>query len=390
MTRKPNKTAIGNRLFQSDQRKGQIVPIASASVMEAKEQNTSPSHFVGQGWQISATALIAIRFVQGWIYWGGGSRRFIYAPQKLDPHAGHWMAYKFQTAMPGALLGTGHIISFMLQHFNLLYAQLVIFSAVELLDGAMLMTGLFTRLAALISVLLAFVLMLLFGWQGATCIDEWTIAASSFAMGVTLFLAGSGSYSLDQVLLRKNPSLSDKKWYRWLSGSFPLPLSDQAFSKLALAFTGITIVFVVSTYSYYRGSVFTPFHGGPVSPANHHVSLSNAFLSTDGSVRVHLYVDAGTPADPMHIIDARLLNKSGHVVEQWDGNTLKSLSRNQFKNDYAYQKVLPSKTYGFQGGVGSKATVFLTGQHTVPVSGKIYRLEFTSINDHHWSIALAH
>jgi thiosulfate dehydrogenase (quinone) len=39
------------------------------------------------------------------------------------------MADKFQTAMPGALLGTDHLISFMLQHFWLLYAGVILFSA---------------------------------------------------------------------------------------------------------------------------------------------------------------------------------------------------------------------------------------------------------------------
>jgi hypothetical protein len=45
------------------------------------------------------------------IYWGGGSRRFIYAPSKLDPNVASWMANKFQLAMPGALLGTDHIVA---------------------------------------------------------------------------------------------------------------------------------------------------------------------------------------------------------------------------------------------------------------------------------------
>lgn len=38
-------------------------------------------------------------------------------------------------------------------------------------------------------------LMLMFGWQGATCIDEWTMAACNLAMGATLFLGG-GAYAL--------------------------------------------------------------------------------------------------------------------------------------------------------------------------------------------------
>jgi thiosulfate dehydrogenase [quinone] large subunit len=67
-----------------------------------------------RNWRIAAIALLSIRVIQGFIYWGGGSRRFIYAPSKLDPSAPTWMANKFQTAMPGALFGTDHLISFML------------------------------------------------------------------------------------------------------------------------------------------------------------------------------------------------------------------------------------------------------------------------------------
>src|SRR3979411_3456419 len=92
--------------------------------------------------RIAALALLSIRFIQGFIYWGGGSRRFIYAPAQLDPNAASWMANKFQSAMPGALLGTDHIIAFLLHHFYLLYASLILFSAAELITGLFLIKGL--------------------------------------------------------------------------------------------------------------------------------------------------------------------------------------------------------------------------------------------------------
>src|ERR1700738_2928692 len=120
-----------------------------------------------RNWRIAAIALLSTRFIQGFIYWGGGSRRFIYAPSKLDPSAHSWMANKFQTAMPGALLGTDHLISFLLTHFYLLYAGVILFSAAELIVGAMLMTGLLTRLAALFSMGFSVLLMVMFGWRGA-------------------------------------------------------------------------------------------------------------------------------------------------------------------------------------------------------------------------------
>jgi thiosulfate dehydrogenase [quinone] large subunit len=50
-------------------------------------------------WRVAAIALLSVRFIQGFIYWGGGSRRFIHSPEKLDPDAPTWMANKFRSAM---------------------------------------------------------------------------------------------------------------------------------------------------------------------------------------------------------------------------------------------------------------------------------------------------
>jgi len=166
-----------------------------------------------RSWRTASLAMLSIRVIQGFIYWGGGSRRFIYAPSKLNPDVPTWMANKFQTAMPGALFGTDHLISFMLHHFWLLYSGVILFSAAELIVGAMLMAGLLTRAAALVSIGFSVLLMAMFGWQGATCIDEWTMAACNLAMGATLLLGGSGAYSLDNVLIRRDHALAGIHWF---------------------------------------------------------------------------------------------------------------------------------------------------------------------------------
>ena len=340
-----------------------------------------------RGWRMAAIALLAVRFVQGWIYWGGGTRRFIYAPSKIDPSA-HWMAYKFQTAMPGALLGTDHLVAWLLQHFTLLYAGVIVFSAVETLAGLMLIVGLYTRLAALATIGLSFVLMLLFGWQGATCIDEWTMAAANFGIGITLFLAGGGAYSVDSWLARRNPKLAMRKWFNWIGGVGPLPLSEAAFKKLALVLFWITVGFVVLTYNYYRGSVVTPFHGGPTSPSKHHWTLSQGELKADGAVRFHAYVDAGTPAEPSNVLRASLISDGGQIVEEWDGMLLARTPKQAFKNDFAYQKIHAGK-FGLVGPVGAQAMVELAPtQPGLKLAPGRYTLHLVSVNGHLWSLPL--
>src|SRR5260370_31213179 len=159
------------------------------------------------------------------------------------------MANNFQSRTPGALLGTDPLTAFLLYPFWLLSPAVILFSGAELIAGAGLMAGLLTRLAAAVSVGFSIVLMLMFGWQGATCIDEWTMAACNLAMGATLALVGGGAYSLDNVLLQRDPRLVDRAWFRWFAGSLPLPLSGTAVRKRGLAVLAACLAFHVRTYS---------------------------------------------------------------------------------------------------------------------------------------------
>jgi thiosulfate dehydrogenase (quinone) len=342
-----------------------------------------------QHWRAAAIALLSVRFIQGFIYWGGGSRRFIYGPEKLNPDASTWIANKFQSAMPGALLGTDHLIAFLLHHFWLLYPAVILFSGAELIAGAALMAGLLTRLAALVSVGFSMVLMLMFGWQGATCIDEWTMAACNLAMGATLVLAGGGAYSLDYVLLKRNPGLADRAWFRWLAGSLPLPLTDMAFRNLGLAVLAAVLTFNVGTYNYYRGSVVTPFHGGPVSPTRHHFALSNGALLPDGRVKFHIYLDGGTPEAPAHIMKAELIGSENEPLETWNTETLTRLPADSIHNDFAYNK-FRAGPYGIVAEMGAMATITLPPEPNIhpPAGGNII-LRLIEVNGHSFSLKLA-
>lgn len=336
-------------------------------------------------WRIAALAFLSVRFIQGFIYWGGGSRRFIYAPSKLNPDATSWMANKFQTAMPGALLGTDHIISYLLQHFWLLYPAVILFSAAELIAGLMLMAGLMTRAAAVISIGFSIILMLMFGWQGATCIDEWTMAASNLAMGAALMLAGSGAYSVDNILLAHNPSLANRGWFRWSSGALPLPMSVSGFRNLAFTVLVATVAFNVATYDYYRGSVYSAFHGGPVSPSKHHVTIDGVALLPDGKLKFHAYLDGGTPASASHIVGISILSSDGAVIRRWDMAELSALPKDAIKNDFAYNK-FATGPYGLVAKVGAKAEI------TLPLAGVAAstnaELRVTTVSGSHFDVAI--
>jgi thiosulfate dehydrogenase (quinone) len=352
-------------------------------------RSAAAATLIERHWRTAAIALLSVRIIQGFIYWGGGSRRFIYGPEKLDPDAPTWMANKFQSAMPGALLGTDHLIAFLLHHFWLLYAAVILFSAAELIAGAGLMAGLLTRGAALVSVGFSLLLMLMFGWQGGTCVDEWTMAACNLAMGATLVLAGGGAYSLDNVLLKRSPGLADHTWFRWLAGSLPLPLTDMAFRNLGLAVLAVVLAFNIGTYSYYRGSVVTPYHGGPVSPTRHHFALSKGVLLPDGGVKFQIYLDGGTPSAPAHIMKAELTGGDGQLLETWNTETLTQLPADSIHNDFAYNK-FKAGPYGIVAEMGAMATITLPPQpNTRRPAGGNTTLRFTDVNDRGFSLKLA-
>jgi thiosulfate dehydrogenase (quinone) len=333
----------------------------------------------GADWRAAAIAMLSVRVIQGFVYWGGGSRRFIYDPAKLDPHAPSWMANKLQTAIPGALFGLDRVLAFLLNHFWLLYAAILLFSAVELIVGFALMTGFLTRLAALLSVGLSVSLMLLFGWQGGTCVDEWTMAACNVAMGATLMLAGSAAYSLDNVWLGRNPALARTAWFRWCGGSLRPPLSAAAFRNLALLVLGLVLVFNVGLYSYYRGSVLTPYHGGPVSAAAHHLALSEAAILPDGGVRFTIALDGGTPAVPVHVMTVEMVGPDGKPLAAWDWRSLSALPAAAIVNAFPYNRFRPGP-YGLEAGMGASATVTLPRPATAmaPVAGA--RLRVTDVD----------
>src|SRR5699024_4582436 len=97
------------------------------------------------------------------------------------------------------------IIHLLVGYPDLLHVLVWVWTLAELFIGIGLILGLFTRLFGLGSLLINIPLMVIFGWMGSTCVDEWTMAAAGFAMGATLMIGGGGPWSLDHFFERRHP-----------------------------------------------------------------------------------------------------------------------------------------------------------------------------------------
>ena len=175
----------------------------------AHASETDRSRALAAGVSLAALILLGTRFVQGFIFWGGASRRLIYDfhdvagvdhAVKLDFNVPGFVAAKLTHALPGALWVQAPI-EWTLHHPDLIVASVWLWTLAELAVGLGLMLGLATRLSAFVSIGLNVALMVIFGWMGSTCLDEWTMAVLGVAMSSAVFLAGAGAWSLDERYL---------------------------------------------------------------------------------------------------------------------------------------------------------------------------------------------
>lgn len=340
-----------------------------------------------------ALVVLGTRFVQGFIFWGGASRRLLYDfhevagndfAVKLDFESAHFVAAKLTHALPGALWIQGPL-EWTLQHPDLIFASVWAWTIAELAVGLGLIFGLATRLAAFVSIGLNIALMLIFGWMGSTCLDEWTMAVSGVAMSSAIFLAGGGTCSLDNLIGRTGWAHRNS-WSAWI---FSGPLAASTLKAWGLALATVAIVFTVGSYNILFGAVVSPLHSR-VDFHRHDIALSKVTVTTDGGVTFDVYVDAGPDTGAAYVIAARLVDTSGATVSEWDGATLASLPATAIQNLYAYAWASKFKTekIGFSGQTGAHATITLpspsspSGNNATP-----HELVLEAINGATWHAA---
>ncbi len=338
--------------------------------------------------------LLGTRFVQGFIFWGGASRRLFYSHAevdgvdlalKLDFDSAGFVANKLVHALPGTLWIQAPL-EWTLQFPALIVASVWFWTFAELAVGLGLIFGLLTRAAALASIGLNIALMLIFGWMGSTCLDEWTMAVSGVAMSSAVFLAGGGGASLDTLVGRTDWAWRNP-WTNWL---FSGPVPTGALRGWATALAVVSVVFTVGTYHVLFGAVVTPLHPR-VNYHKHDVALSDVTASADGAVRFVAYVDAGPDTGAAYVVAAKLVDRSGKTVAEWDGAALAALPASAFDNVYPYvwASKFKAEKVGFSGVTGAKATITLPAPAgtTIPAGGS-YDLTLEAIDGSVWKSAV--
>jgi len=257
----------------------------------------------------------------------------------------------------------------------------------ELAVGLGLMLGFLTRAAAFGGFWLNVTLMLIFGWMGSTCLDEWTMAVSGVAMSSAVFLAGGGAWSLDERYIAPTGFAQRSPWLAWIC-SGPLPAGTT--HKLALWLSGIAIGFTLLTYHILFGAIVTPLHSR-TNFHRHDIAVTHAALAADGGVTFDAYVDAGPDTGAAYIVAAKQLDPAGAVVAQWDGAALAALSPDAIRDaaPYAWASKFKPERIGFSGQTGARATITLppaSPGHIVPMQPYIFVLE--AIDGARWQTAV--
>ncbi|MEL0636076.1 TQO small subunit DoxD [Marinomonas sp. TI.3.20] len=302
-------------------------------------------------WQMAGLMALAVRLITGWIYWGGASRRLIYAPLKLDPTSHAYLANKLVHAAPGMAFDLSGVMYWLLAHGTLLYISIIFFTLVELVVGVGLIIGFATRLMSLISIGLACTLMVIFGWMGTTCLDEWTMAAFGFATASVTLITGGGKYSVDQLFQSKFEK-NNMNWARWLT-SGPLPLSMPQLVKFSVIMGGLSILFTVAFYGYNFGALVTPL-GKRIDNANHYVALSQAKI--DGNkIDVNSYINAGPDTQGAYITQVTVM-QNNQAIATYPATSLKDPTAVTINNQFAPWSTCKAMPYAVRCQLGSKAT----------------------------------
>ena len=317
---------------------------------------------------------LAMRWVIGWTYFSAFWRRLI-LENKLIPDEAGYIGEKFNHFLPNAL-GIKPIIEYLVTHPEMLLWAMIIFTIVEAIVGLFIILGLYTRLMSLGVIGLAMGILLGSGWIGTTCLDEWQIGVLGVAGGFTIFLTGSGTYSLDNFFMKRGYGFAQKKSFAWLaSGDFPLKNPNR------FVLIGATIILALTLYTnqYFHGGLFGKLHNKSVRPK---LEISNIQLQ-EKQLQFQVYRVEGADVYGSFLIGIEFANAMGEVIKKFDFTKNAELPLPIIKNHYV-AKVKSSK-YSMIIPLGAKADLIFDLQNIPQEKGKIASIKLIDISGLEWT-----
>ncbi|QXP55105.1 quinol oxidase [Cellulophaga sp. HaHa_2_95] len=318
---------------------------------------------------------LALRLVVGWTYFSAFWRR-VALENKLDPDAAGYIGEKFNAFLPNAL-GIKPIIQYLVENPDMLWVNMVIFTIVEGIVGLFIMFGLFTRIMSIGVFGLAMGILLGSGWIGTTCLDEWQIGVLGIAAGFTLFLTGSGKYSVDNYLIKNNYAITKKKWFTWL-GSGILPIKESVFPKVV--FTGSIIIFgmTLMTNQVFHGGVWGTLHNKSVKPKLRITEgkIANNKLSFD------VFRTEGVDVYGSWVIGIELNDELNNSVFKYGQEELATMNKKSISNYYV-ARIKPGN-HSLIVPLGAKAKLNLENENLSSLPNGTYTLKITDISGAYW------
>ncbi|MHA7941842.1 TQO small subunit DoxD [Formosa sp. 3Alg 14/1] len=330
---------------------------------------------ISQSYTTAGMFTLSLRLVVGWTYFSAFWRRLILA-NKLDPETAGYIGEKFNHFLPNAL-GIKPIILHLVENPDSLWWAMASFTIIEGIVGLLIMLGLFTRLMSLGVFGLAMGILLGSGWIGTTCLDEWQIGVLGIATGFTLFLTGSGKYSLDHYFMQKESPFTKKTMFKWL-GSGPLPLAEKLVSRVtlfgAVGILGLTLF----TNQYFHGGVWGTLHNKSVKPK---IEISNAHINNE-TLSFEVFRVEGVDVYGSFLIGIDVVNQNKTSVFSLKGDDLAQFNTKMVNNKYV-AKVKPG-AHSLIIPLGSRAELTLGDIELDRATTDRYTLVLTDISGITW------
>ncbi|MGM0634872.1 MAG: TQO small subunit DoxD [Bacteroidota bacterium] len=320
---------------------------------------------------------LTLRLVIGWTYFSALWRR-VALSNKLDAESAGYIGEKFNHFLPNAL-GIQPLIEYMLLNPDVLWWNMVIFTIIEGIVGLLIMFGLFSRLMSIGVMFLAMGILLGAGWIGTTCLDEWQIGVLGVATGFTLFFTGSGPYSLDNWLMKKNFKITQKPFFSYL-GSGVLPLKEAVVKRIfligSIAILGLTLF----TNQYFHGGIWGDLHNKSVKPK---LELSEANFA-ENQLNFEVYRVEGVDVYGSFLIGIDIVDSNGNNHFSLDGEALSKFPKNQINNRYVAD-IKPGK-HSLIIPLGAKAEITLKDSKIEALPKGNYTIILTDISGITWEI----